>query len=49
MCRKKYMHGWCMICFGLGLLVGHCMGSWLLCGCGGLCLVVLGFTVTRRR
>lgn len=49
MCRKKYLHGCCLICFGLGLLIGHWVSSWVLCGCGGLCLVVIGFSVTRKR
>ena len=35
--------------FGLGLILGHCLESWLLCCCGGLCLMALGCCVTRHR
>ena len=38
-----------MICFGLGLLVGHWMSSWFLCGCGGFALVILGLMTWKRR
>ena len=38
-----------MICFGLGLIVGHCMEGWLLCCGGGMGLVVLGLCVAKKR
>ena len=40
MCRKNRLRGCCLICFGLGLILGHCLESWLLCCCGGLCLML---------
>ena len=49
MCRKKQLHGWCLLCFGLGLMIGHCVNTWLFCGFGGLVLIVLGFCVMRQR
>lgn len=49
MCRKSKLHGCCMLCFGLGLIFGHCLESWLLCCFGGLVLIGLGFCVTRQR
>ena len=49
MCRKNQLHGCCIGCFGLGLILGHCLESWLLCCCGGVSLLVLGFCVLRRR
>ena len=49
MCRKTHLRGWCLICFGLGLIVGHCLQSWFLCCCGGTLLLVLGCCVMRRR
>ena len=49
MCRKNHLRGWCLICFGLGLIVGHCLQSWFLCCCGGVVLLVLGCGVMRRR
>ena len=49
MCRKKYLRGFCLVCFGLGLIVGHCVESWLLCCGGGMGLVLLGLCLTRKR
>ena len=49
MCRKKYMQGWCLAAFGLGLILGHCLESWLLCCFGGLVLIGFGFCLMRRR
>ena len=28
MCRKNHLHGCCMLAFGLGLIIGHCLESW---------------------
>ena len=49
MCRKNRLHGCCMIAFGVGLIVGHCLESWFLCCCGGIVLLILGCCVMRRR
>ncbi len=49
MCRKNRLHGLCILCFGLGLIVGHCLESWLLCCGGGVVLIGFGFVVSRRR
>ena len=49
MCRKNRLHGCCLFFFGLGLIVGHCLESWLLCVAGGLALLVLGLCVMRKR
>lgn len=49
MCRRNHLHGCCILCFGLGLIVGHCLESWFFCCCGGIGLVVLGIFVSRRR
>ncbi len=43
------MQGWCIICLGLGLILGHCLESWLLCCCGGVVLIFFGFCLSRRR
>ena len=48
MCRKKYLRGCCISTFGLGLLVGHCLESWLMSCIGGLILLVLGFCMMRK-
>jgi len=45
MCRKKYMHGCCLCCLGLGLILGHSLHSWLICCCGGIGLVLFGLFV----
>ena len=49
MCRKNHLHGCCMLAFGLGLIIGHCLESWFLCCCGGIILLILGCCVMRRR
>ena len=49
MYRKNQMHGCCILCFGLGLMVGHCLESWFLCCFGGLALLFLGFSVMCRK
>lgn len=42
MYRKKYMRGCCGACLGLGMILGHCMESWLICCCGGAVLLFMG-------
>ncbi len=49
MCRKYHLRGCSLLCFGLGLILGHCMESRFFCCCGGITLIVLGFSVMRRR
>lgn len=49
MCRKKHLQGCCLACLGVGLILGHCLESWLLCCAGGTALVVLGLCVMRGR
>ena len=41
--------GCCAACFGLGLLVGSGLESGLLCICGGLGLICLGFGCLRKK
>ena len=49
MCRKNHLRGFCLFAFGIGLIVGHCLDSWLLCCGGGMVLFVLGIWVAGRR
>lgn len=49
MCRRKDLHGWCMVVFGAGIFFGQCMDSWFWCGGGGLILICLGFSMLRHR
>ena len=49
MCRKSHLQGCCLACFGLGLMVGHNLESWMLCVCGGLALCVMGLCMLKRR
>jgi len=49
MCRKKYLHGCCIACLGLGLILGHCLESWFLCCCGGTLLALFGLCTMGRR
>ena len=43
------MHGCCLVCLGLGLILGYCMESWLLCCFGGLIIIGLGLCTMGRR
>lgn len=49
MCRKNYLHGCCVLVFGLGLITGHCLESWFLCCGGGIALIVLGLCIMRKK
>lgn len=49
MCRKKCLQGCCCICFGLGLLVGYALESWILCSGIGLGLILFGAMLSRQR
>lgn len=49
MCRKRHMHGCCLVCLGLGLILGHCLESWFLCCFGGLALIGIGFCTMGKR
>jgi len=40
--RKHFLQGCCLICFGMGLILGHCLESWILCCPGGCAIVLLG-------
>ena len=43
------MQGWCLAAFGLGLILGHWLESWLLCCGGGSGLILLGVLVMHQR
>lgn len=49
MCRKNCLHGSCLAAFGVGLMIGHGLESWLLCCGGGMVLLILGFGVMRKK
>lgn len=49
MCRKRYLHGCCVGFLGMGLILGHCLESWLLCCPGGVGLIALGFWISRQK
>ena len=49
MCRRTVLHGWCLMMLGLGLMLGHSIGSWLACSVGGLVLLGLGVLTVRRK
>ena len=49
MCRKNHLRGCLLLGFGLGLLIGQCLESWLLCTCGGIGLLILGFCILGKK
>ncbi len=49
MYRKNKLRGLCLSCFGLGLMAGHCVESWLLCWLGGVGLILLGLSLCQRK
>ena len=49
MCRKNQLRGFCLSCFGLGLIVGHCLESWMMSCCGGIGILLLGLYISRLR
>ena len=48
MCRKNYVVGISLMCLGLGILGGFCLGSWFLCACSSLSLIALGFLILKK-
>ena len=49
MCRKNQLQGCCCLCFGLGVMIGHSLESWMISSFGGLVLLFLGVVCLRRR
>ena len=49
MCRKNRLHGCCLICLGIGLMLGHSLESWLVCCVGGLMLIGLGICIIKQK
>lgn len=47
MCRKSQLRAFVLLGFGLGLIVGHCLDSWLLCSCGGGVLVIAALIMLK--
>lgn len=43
MCRRNQLHGWILLAFGLGLLMGLCLESSLLLVILGVGLAIGGF------
>ena len=49
MCRKNQLRGFVLLGFGIGLVVGHCLDSWLLCSCGGAALIMIALYILKTR
>lgn len=49
MCRMNKLQGWCLVCFGVGLVVGYALESWFFCSLGGMVLILAGLARTRQR
>jgi len=49
MCRKNHLRGCLALGFGIGIVVGYLLDSWLLCCMGGAILVLTGFSMMNRK
>ena len=49
MCRRNQLLSYVMLGFGLGLIIGHSLESWLLCTCGSALFVFLGLGGMQRK
>ena len=49
MCRKQTVRGLCALFFGLGLVTGYALESWLLCCLGGSGLILGGMLLLGKR
>ena len=49
MCRRNRLLSYVLLGFGLGLIIGHSLESWLLCACGSAVFVFLGFGGIQRK
>ena len=49
MCRRNQMMGACALSFGLGMLIGNCLASGLLCNICGVVLILVGFCTLRNK
>ena len=49
MCRKRQLHGCCMMALGAGILLGTWISSAFLCILAGLMLLTVGCCVLRGR
>lgn len=47
MCRRKDLYCCCLFCFGLGILFGKCVESWVFCGC--IAIACFCMPLTKRR
>lgn len=48
MCRKNHLRGCLLLGIGIGLVIGYNLGSWILCICGGIALVLLGLLTLKH-
>ena len=49
MCRRNHLWGWCLGCFGLGLLAARCLESGLVCTVLGIGLILGGLSLIRQK
>lgn len=49
MCRRNKLTGCCLICFGLGILIGEWITASFICIIIGFAAVVLGMGVLRQK
>jgi len=47
--RKNQLRGGVLLGIGLGLVIGHCLESWLLCCGGGVGLLLFGLCMMNQK
>lgn len=48
MCRKNQLHGWAVIAFGVGLLIGTKISAGFLTGCIGFGIIAFGISLLGK-
>ncbi len=49
MCRRNHLRGSLLLGIGIGLVIGHHLGSWFLCTCGGIGIAIFGLLLLCQR
>ena len=48
MCRRNQLRGCLLLGIGIGMVIGYCVNSWLICCCGGIALAVTAVCMMKN-